>query len=224
MPLPRRQALPDLTKARDMILIEDDCESELPLPVAPSPALKALDRGGRGIHVGSFSKSVFAGLRLGYLVGAAPFIAQARALQASVLRHPPGHIQRTTACFLSLGHCDAQIRRTGRAYHERRRVMEAALAAHGLQVVGLGGVSGSSFWLRAPGVDRAVRAAGLRGRGVLIEPGAPFFAAGVPPVEFYRLAYSSIPVGRIMEGGGGDEGEAVWGRPINKLTHYRIKY
>lgn len=201
MPLPRRAQLLDLAEARDMILIEDDYESELPLPIPPSPALKSLDRGGRVIHVGSFSKSIFPGLRLGYLVGPAPFIAQARRLRAQVLRHPPGLIQRTAANFLSLGHYDALIRRMARAYAERRAAMVAALAAQGVGV-GQGGVGGSSFWLRAPGVDTSVLAAGLRGRGVLIEPGAPFFAAEVPPVEFYRLAYSSIPAGRIAEGVG----------------------
>jgi GntR family transcriptional regulator/MocR family aminotransferase len=167
----------------------------------PSPALKSLDREGRVIHVGSFSKSIFPGLRLGWLAGPAPFIAQARALRASVLRHPPGHVMRTTAYFLSLGHYDALIRRMGRAYHERRRIMDTALEAEGLVVAGQGTSGGSSVWMRAPDrMDMERVAAGLRDKGVLIEPGAPFFAAERPPIEFFRLAYSSIPAARIAEG------------------------
>jgi len=236
MPIPRREALLELAEARDMIVVEDDYEFELPAGQSLSPALKALDRGGRVIYVGSFSKSVFPGLRLGYLVGPAPFIAQARALRALSLRHPPGHVQRTLAHFLSRGHYDALIRRTGRAYAERRAAMETAVAGAGLQVVGRPAAGGSSLWLRAPGRDMGAAAVGLRDRGVLIEPGAAFFAGGarwtdarptgagaffagsdavpvgfthatvawvkptISPQEYYRLAWSSIPVGRIAEG------------------------
>ena len=72
MPMARRRAL--LAKARDMdaLIVEDDYEFEMAFLNAPSPSLKSLDRDGRVIYVGSFSKSIFPGLRLGYLVGSAP--------------------------------------------------------------------------------------------------------------------------------------------------------
>ena len=201
MPLERRRAL--LEKARDMgaLIVEDDYEFEMSFLNPPSPALKSLDPDGRVIYVGSFSKSLFPGPRLGYLVGSEPFIREARALRASVLRHPPGHIQRTAAYFLSLGHYDALIRRMGRAFHERRIVMEQAIADHGLRISGQGAYGGSSFWMQAPAqVNTDALARRLLKDGVMIEPGRAFFSGTDRPQHYYRLAYSSIPATRIPDG------------------------
>jgi len=201
MPVERRRALLDRAARDGFIVVEDDYEFEMAFARSPSPALKSLDRTGAVVYIGSFSKSVFPGLRLGYLVGSEAFIREARALRALVLRHPPGHIQRTVAYFLSLGHYDAQVRRMGLAYAKRRAVMEAAIGAEGLQVAGRGTFGGSSFWMRAPeGVNTSELALRLREQGVLIEPGRAFFAAGDDNHSHYRLAYSSIPAERIPEG------------------------
>ena len=149
--------------------------------------------------MGSFSKTLFPGLRLGYLVASPGFIREARALRGAMMRHPPGHIQRTVAYFLSLGHYDALVNRLGQAYRRRRAAMDEAIAANGLAVAGAVG-GGSSFWMRAPeGVDSAALAGRLAPRGVLIEPGRMFFAPGGGG-GFYRLAYSSIAQNRIAEG------------------------
>ncbi len=201
MPMARRKALLEKVRALDALVVEDDYEFEMSFLKSPSPALKSLDQDGRVIYIGSFSKSLFPGLRLGYLVGSEPFIKEARALRASVLRHPPGHVQRTTSYFLSLGHYDALIRRTGTALQERRQVMEAALAQNELEVSGRGYHGGSSFWMRAPDrVDTDKLARRLSAKGVLIEPGRAFFAGEVRPANYYRLAYSSVPTARIPEG------------------------
>jgi len=201
MPRARREAL--LAKAADMgaLIVEDDYEFEVSFLRAPLPALKSLDTEGRVIYVGSFSKSIFPGLRLGYLVGSKAFIRECRALRASVLRHPPGHIQRTAAYFLSLGHYDSLVRRMGQVFSRRRKVMEEALAAHGLDVAGRGVFGGSSIWMEAPAdIDMGALDILLRTRGVLVEPGAPFFHGTRRPHNFYRLAYSSIPSERIAPG------------------------
>ena len=201
MPMARRKALLDKAEKDDFLIVEDDYEFEMSFLKPPSPALKSLDKNGRVIYVGSFSKSIFPGLRLGYLVGPAAFIREARALRASVLRHPPGHIQRTVTYFLSRGHYDAQVRRMSRAFHERRTMMDNALTDHGLAVAGSGSFGGSALWMRAPDhIDTRDLADRLRKRSVLIEPGHAFFGHDAPPHNYYRLAYSSIPASRIRGG------------------------
>ena len=200
MPLERRVALLDAAEAQGFVIVEDDYEFEMSFLKPVAPALKSLDRVGRVIYAGSFSKSVFPGLRLGYLVGPPDFIAEARALRGLMLKHPPGHIQRTMAYFLGLGHYDALVNRMKNAYRRRRQAMAEAIAAEGLEVAGQGGFGGSSFWMRAPdGFDTEALALRLRGDGVLIEPGRAFFA-GDGPGNHYRLAYSSIALPKIAEG------------------------
>ena len=172
MPVARRRALLSRARAQDFVIVEDDYEFEMSFQKASSPALKSLDDEGRVIYVGSFSKSLFPGLRLGYLVGSEPFIREARSLRASVMRHPPGHIQRTCAYFLALGHYDSHLNRLAQSYRRRRQAMAEAITATGLTMAGQSAFGGSSFWMRAPeGVDCDALALRLRQRGVLIEPG-----------------------------------------------------
>ena len=200
MPLARRKALLARATENDFVVVEDDYEFEMSFVSPPSPALKSLDKEGRVIHIGSFSKSLFPGLRLGYIVGSRAFIREARALRAAVLRHPPGHVQRTAAYFMSLGHYDALIKRTARALAARRQVMTDAIHSEGLHIAGEG-KGGSSFWMRAPeGTDTVQLTETLKSEGVLIEPGAAFFPEIEKPSEYFRLAYSSIQKERIPEG------------------------
>lgn len=201
MPLERRLQMLDRALQDDFLIVEDDYEFEMSFLNPPAPALKSLDRAGSVIYLGSFSKSIFPGLRLGYVVGAKPLIQEMRKLRTVVLRHPPSHIQRTTAYFLSLGHYDSQLARMARVYGKRRAIMEGCIREFGLTPAGRDMHGGSSFWMKAPpGVDTTQLALELRRNSVLIEPGNAFFAHRAPDKAHYRIAYSSINANLIRDG------------------------
>lgn len=201
MPLARRQLLLGRAAEGGFLIVEDDYEIDMATPGPATPALKAHDRDGRVIYLGSFSKSLFPGLRLGYIVAPSTFIQHARALRATVLRHPPGMVQRTAAYFLALGHYDAQINRMRKIYAARRAEMDAAIAAYGLTSAHDSRRGGAAYWMRAPeGVDTGLLALRLRAKGVIIEPGAAFFDPETPDRQHYRMAFSSIPASRIRSG------------------------
>ncbi|UWQ20573.1 PLP-dependent aminotransferase family protein [Jannaschia sp. W003] len=200
MPTARRRALLARAEAENFLVVEDDYEFELAFLAPPSPALKSLDRAGRVIYIGSFAKSLFPGLRLGYVAAAEPLVAELRRLRSLVLRHPPGHLQRAAAHFLAEGHYDAQVTRMTRALRERRAAAVSALADCGLAPESSSAFGGSSLWMRAPIHVRARDLAErLRPASVLIEP-ADAFRAAPAPGPFYRLGYGAIGPDRIPEG------------------------
>jgi len=197
----RRNHLLNLAQAHDVLIIEDDYEFEMNFLQTPSPALKSLDESGHVIYVGSFSKSLFPGLRLGYLVASETLIAEARALRHLMLRHPPGQTQRTAAYFMALGHYDAQIRRLRRHFETRRQILKSALDEAPLLKETGSHFGGTSFWIKGPDwLDTRKLAEHAAKAGVLIEAGDTFFGEASPPRNYLRLAYSSIDDRQIRPG------------------------
>ena len=160
-----------------------------------------MDTNERVIYVGSFSKILFPGLRLGYLVGPAPLIAEARALRRLMLRHAPTNNQRTTGLFLSLGHHDALVSRLNRVYRERWTRMGEALGEHLPSASRAPTFGGTAYWVRGPeGLDAEVLAREAAKEGVMIEPGRVLFAAEDGPRNYFRLGFSSIAEEKIEPG------------------------
>jgi GntR family transcriptional regulator / MocR family aminotransferase len=197
----RRVALLERANRDDFLIIEDDYELESNFVSSPSPALKSLDRDGRVIYVGSLSKTLFPGLRLGFLVAAPELIAEARALRRLMVRHPPNIDQRTAALFLQLGHHDALTMRLAKAYQQRWLLIGEALDQHLPQFRRTASLGGSSVWLEGPdGIDTAILARQALAAGVVIETGAIYFAQTPPPSHFCRLGFSSVAAERIEPG------------------------
>lgn len=201
MSLERRHALLDSAVAHDVVLIEDDYESELTYQGSPLPALKSLDRHGRVIFVSSLSKTLAPGLRMGFVVAPRAVIAELRALRRLMIRHPAANNQRTVALFLADGHHDTLLRRLCNVYRERLAAAVTALARHLPEFAVNLTAGGTALWIRGP-KDLDMTAIGMLAakRGVIIEPGAVHFMEQPGPTNFCRLGVSSIPAEKIETG------------------------
>lgn len=196
----RRQDLLLRAQTNDQIIIEDGYDSQL-LDDSPQQALKSLDRTGRVIYVGSMSKTLAPGLRLGYIVASADLIAELRALRRFMLRHPPANNQRAVALFLSLGHHEALVRRLSAAFEERRKRLVQAISAFLPEWQSTNSAGGTSLWLEGPrGIDSRSLAEAAAARSVIIEPGDRFFDRADRPTRFLRLGISSIALQHIEPG------------------------
>ncbi len=127
MSLPRRMALLDFARSRGAAIVEDDYDGEFRYGGRPLDALQTLDRASSVFYVGTFSKTLFPGLRLGFTV--APAWARAALLSARQAAdwHAPLPSQDALAAFIEEGHLARHVRRMRRLYGERRSAVLAAL-------------------------------------------------------------------------------------------------
>ena len=201
MPRERRETLLAAAGADDVLIIEDDYESEFNYVGEPTPALKSMDSEGRVIYIGSLSKTLAPGIRLGYMVAPEPLIRQARALRRLMVRHPASNNQFIVAQFLKRGYHDALINRLSQSLHERWTLLGDLLEQNlpgGSRRPAFGG---SAIWVEGPErLDSRMLLKGAQQQGILFEPGDVFFHGIARPRNFFRLGFSSIPTSQIEPG------------------------
>ncbi len=126
MSLARRLALLRWASTARAWVIEDDYDSEFRYGARPIPCLQGLDVDGRVIYVGSFSKTLFPSLRLGFLVVPSDLRDRLRAVRRGADVHPPLLDQAVLADFMLGGHFERHLRRMRAAYRERLEALADA--------------------------------------------------------------------------------------------------
>jgi DNA-binding transcriptional MocR family regulator len=190
----RRAALLDLAARHRILLVEDDLYGRLGYEGQTPLALQAEDGAGLVIHVGSFSKSLLPGVRIGYIAAAPDLISRlVVAKQSDDLCSPP-LLQRAMALFLQHGRLAAHLRRALPRYRERRDALLSALVQHfpaGLRWTTPRG--GFCSWVALPpGVSTTELYLAAVERGVAFAPGDVFFS-GPAPRPYMRLAFATQP-------------------------------
>ncbi|HKD77739.1 MAG TPA: PLP-dependent aminotransferase family protein, partial [Ktedonobacterales bacterium] len=123
MSLARRLALLEWAEQHNAWVLEDDYDSEYRYAGRPLASLQGLDRRQHVIYIGTFSKVLFPGLRLGYLVVPPDLVHAFTAARALADRHSPLPDQATLADFIAEGHFTRHIRRMRMLYAERQAVL-----------------------------------------------------------------------------------------------------
>ena len=125
--LPRRQALLDWAGQNDAWIIEDDYDGEYRYVSRPLPALKSLDRDGRVLYAGTFSKMLFPSLRLAYLVVPDSQVDRFAAIAGAFAGASPALMQGIVSDFITEGHFARHIQRMRKLYAERREATASGL-------------------------------------------------------------------------------------------------
>ena len=125
----RRLALLGWAERQQAWIIEDDYDCSFHHRGTPPPALKSLDRLGRVLYVGSFSKALFPGLRIGYLVLPHALTERFAHVARTANAGPALMIQQMVEAFMSEGHFARHLSRMRSLYAERRGALAAALTA-----------------------------------------------------------------------------------------------
>ncbi|MCA7999912.1 MocR-like pyridoxine biosynthesis transcription factor PdxR [Burkholderia metallica] len=202
MSVSRRLELLDWAQRNRAWIIEDDYDGEFSYQTAPLPALKSLDACDRVIYCGSFNKTLFSGLRIGFMVVPAELRPALSAVWHATARSVGAAPQLALARFIAHGDFAKHLRAARHAYRQRRDIVLDQLAKHALGRYAVSGEhAGFHFvlWL-PPGMDDATYVAQARAAGVELQPIRAFCrsARGEAGVV---VGYSALTAAHARHGG-----------------------
>jgi GntR family transcriptional regulator/MocR family aminotransferase len=190
MSLGRRLALLRWASAARAWVIEDDYDGEFRYGTHPIPCLHGLDVDGRVIYVGSFSKTLFPALRLGFLI--VPPDLQA-AVRRAAEAQPPALEQAVLADFIAEGHFDRHVRRMRAAYRERlAALVDAAERCCPGELRPRPVRTGMHVVADLDGADAETVFHEAAARGVEVTPLSAYFADGASAANALVLGFAAV--------------------------------
>lgn len=172
---PRRLALLDVARAHRLAIIEDDYDHEFHYEGRPVLPLATLDRGGHVIYVGTLSKVLAPGLRIGFVIAPAPLLRRLATLRATVDRQGDLAVEAAVAELMEEGELQRHAWRARRAYLARRDALVDELRRRlGDRLEPHAPSGGLALWLPTPDLDPDRWAERAAARGVRIRPGREF--------------------------------------------------
>jgi 2-aminoadipate transaminase len=200
IPLARRQALATIVADNGLLVLEDDPYGALSYRGDALPTLHSMNPDGV-VYMGSFSKVLAPGLRVGYLI--APEALHRKLVQAKQAAdlHTPSFTQRIVYEAVKDGFLDTHVPTIRALYGERCGAMLAAMDRHFPTSVHWNRPEGGMFiWVKLPAhVDSGVLLGKAIAENVAFVPGAPFFAND-PQANTLRLSFVTVPPERIEKG------------------------
>jgi GntR family transcriptional regulator / MocR family aminotransferase len=201
LPLARRIALLEWAARQKAVVVEDDYDGEFRYEDQPLESLQGLDRAGRVIYIGTFSRTVFSSLRIGYLIVPKTLISAFTAAKWLSDRHTPTLEQATLAEFIDRGIYERYLRRVRRRNAARRDALLEAIHLHmsdRVQVTGDGaGAHVVLFPRRAVTEESVITHAASHGVGVY---GISAYFLNRPRRAGILLGYSRMTENQIREG------------------------
>ena len=201
MALGARRRLMAIASRFGVPIVEDDFDSHLRLSGNDLPPLKAFDEGGLVVHVGTFSKGLFPGLRLGWISAGEQVVSALSQGKLIADYHTSLLLQSAILEFCRRGHYDDHLERLPEIYRPKARTLVEAMERFFPEgVTWTRPEGGFAFWVTLPEglVAERVLEESAR-RGVVFTPGSYFFAHGGGE-HFFRLSISRVPLERIEDG------------------------